>query len=100
MIPVYVRDGGGREVVVDNEVDPSEIDPAAHQLCTDEHPDAAHAETAHHVITLMEERRYILYFSLWHLANHHWLLNFMPLVLLHKTLFIYTHLSQPALRFT
>ena len=45
--------GGGREVVVDDEVDPLEVDAAAHELGADEDPDGAAAEGAHRVVALL-----------------------------------------------
>lgn len=59
IVPVYVGDGRGREVVVDDEVDSAEVDPATHQLRADEHPDAANTETAYHVVTLEEDKELI-----------------------------------------
>lgn len=47
-----ISDGGGREVVVDDQVDAAEVHAPAHELRADQHPDAAHAKAADHVVAL------------------------------------------------
>ena len=49
---VDVADGGGGEVVVDDQVDAFEVNTSTHQLCTHQHPHLALHEAAYCVVTL------------------------------------------------
>ena len=62
---MYIADGTVREVVVDDQVDPLEVDTSPHQIGTDQHPDLTRPESFYNIVTLEEGKSHML-----NLAKH------------------------------